>query len=410
MQKIYKNLGNHEIASKCISTCIIKSFKNNNHLLYLLSTCELAHLNFIYGNKNRSENINTLEENILSHSNSYINSFKNVLQFITTNRGDFISIENKSKFYFKYVYFSLLLNTLRDGYHSFSIFYFKTIFNNLKDNLIETSNILLFLLYNIYEYDVNFSLEKFYEISRRYINEDMLELFVYKLDALSGLKINPIINNNNIYIYVSSEYLRLSCNSLNDDEIIKFKNFCKEKKFKKYKNLALILLAESYINKDRISEALYILKKTILNCSDNYIEIKANITMLKLFLKLNNNQKCLEICSLIENKINKIGSIEDKFYYYYINSSISVDNEYYLKNAIKYALCMNNIKFIENTINRIKQSNIFINEKTYLNFIYNRNELIKIKSNIKIKNIEKLEIHYALINNSKIFLNEIINN
>jgi hypothetical protein len=404
MQKIYRNLGNLDIARKCLSTCLIKSFKNNNHLIYLLSTCELAHLNFIFhtdiGEKVQS---NTLEEKILSHSNSYINAFKNVLQYLANPSDEVGLLSFNPGSYFKYVYFSMILNLLREGYNSLAVTYLKIVLELVKDDMArETLDVVLFLLYEVLEFDTPFAVNKFYELTRIYRNEMISDLFITKLKFLRGERIEyseSIDVYKNIYYTISKRYFYLASRVMDSNmelEIIEFKNFCKSKSLKRFKLLANILLCKLYYYQGKVTEGLYIMKKNIDKASDYYIKLKSKVAMLKIFAGSKQVDNIIRLIDDIATTIEVIGSSEDKQEYYFIKSQYRPDNSSYIK-ALNNAICTCNNKRITNSFSLYKSHHKDILVTDYINrLIDTHGKLFQVKDLITLSDTEEIELYKVI--------------
>jgi hypothetical protein len=409
MQKIYRNLGNLDIARKCLSTCLIKSFKNNNYLIYLISTCELAHLNFVFHTDiGEGEQSNSLEEKILSHSNSYIYAFKNVLQYLGSTKQEAAMLTTSSKDYFKHVYFSLILNFLRKGYNSLAVSYLKIVIDIIGDNnSCETYDVILYLLYEITEYDITFAVEKFYQIIKIYSNDVIAELFTIKLKYLRGDFVEYFEdrdNYKNIYYSVSKRYFSLSSkvaihakgNDVDlESELIEFKNFCKSKCLNKFKFLTDVLIAKLYLEENKITESLFILEKTVSKANDFYIKAKAKIVMLQVYSRTSQPQTLNNLITELSGDIETIGSIEDKYDYYLIRSQHGLNSEEnkYISKSLKNAILMSNTDKINNALSLYKKSSSHSELTSLNNLLSLYDKFNNLRKSINLSLNEEIEIN-----------------
>jgi hypothetical protein len=340
---------------------------------------------------------------------------KNVLQFISTNNGEYVALENKPRSYFKYVYFSLILNMLREGHTSFAIMLLKIIIDNDELDLCETMDTFLFLLSQVYEYDTEFVIEKIYHIAKKYINTNIIDMLINKFNyiAREDIEDNSRIINN-IYLETALRFYRIA-NGSDLNKLIEFRKFCKEKQMKKFKILTDLIIADRYLKTRRITESLYIVIKNLKFSDDLYTKMKCRIMLLRIYFETDD----LQINSLfdeLQSDLDKIGSIEDKFDYYYIKTQKNIrDNNLdqiniLIANVIKYAVYTNNIEKFKNAFN-LYQS-VYKHEKDFIinkldTLIAFREKFFFMIKNFKLNQIERIEIIKAINNFNKKFLTEL---
>jgi len=410
MHKIYRNLGKFEISSKCLATCLIKSFQNNFQLLYLISVSELAYLNYTFhsnigggtGNTSYTGSTKTttptIEEKILSASNSYVHAYKNILQFLSLSKTDYV-YESSPIYYFKYVHFNLIYNCLRKGNISLSIGFVKRLIEfleldratgigNIKTSHIitkETIEVVLNLLLEVAEFDFEFAIEKIYSIGNTWkIENSYLNRLVQKLKikilSYSGKYQNTFqlenhnenyCSNKNDNLYnsvVTRYYYYYSIVTQYPDtmisleiELLKFQKFCKDNKFQKFKIFTGILITKIFLRKGLFTESLYNIKKMIqkyYSSSGNKYTVdlcmlKLKICLADIYSKMKNATNVQIVLSEIENSIESIGDVVDKFTFYSLLIQIKLINKislainHNLLSCLKYSILSNNNELIK---------------------------------------------------------------
>jgi hypothetical protein len=375
-------------------------------LIYLISTTELAFLNYYFNSnigdkKSEKENnfslthSSSFEENILSYSNLNNHSYKNILQLLSLSTSDYLQ-ENNPKYYFKYVYYNIILNLLRKGNSSLAISFLKKLIDYLflveykeyNSNLvifvydytsnnpnfsIETIQTLLYFLSEVMEYDLEFSLTIFWKIvseiytknifsDLRNLNDILNEISI-KFYSLCGMpqlinleKLKSDSKKRNIFKNYFYQYLKFQANinsSSNleflEQELISFHKSCKEFKFGKLKLLSSILISKIYLTQNKFTEAIFLLNKIIKKSNDHHSTIKAKLVLAELYSKTNKINEVRKILIDLENNIENFGCIQDKFNFYLLMSQLKIkqlqetinsENEIILKLNKSTKLCI----------------------------------------------------------------------
>lgn len=440
-----------------MSTCLIKSFVNNYNLIFLIASSELAFLNYYFHSNvgqvitrnEETETRITFDEKILSYSNSIIQAYKNILQLVTTtnstNSQEFI-VEKDPDYYFKYVYYILIVNLLKEGKASLAFSFLKRLIdylfletngynftNSNKYYSIETIQIILNLLIEVIDFDLVYSIEKIYQIvfSNKRINfGSSLEMLKCKFYALSGI-LNDFSevsyeSSNTTYEKFTMDYLKLEefmsidQNNYSDYEVklISFKNKCKEYKFEKLKLFTNVLISKYYLMINKITESHLLISKTLNKSNDEQTSIKAKLVLAEIYAKTKNIPKLKEILTDLEYKIEKYGKIKDRFNYYLIKSQLlileNVNNinlpkiKQSLYKCITTSLISCNIQNLE--LSQFLLSNLELNDKNHLEFELNAykmdvSTLLSIFNKYKINFLEAIELIFIICNRNKKLFN-----
>lgn len=416
----------------------------------MISTYELALINFFYdssiGDNTTSPD---LQEKILSYSNSYSYSLKNILQFISSNnnKNEFVFGKNTLNF-FKYIYFQIILNLLRKGNSSLAVYFVKLMINNFSfknlstiiKNTYETYETVLNFLFEILDYNFDYSLNTFYEIIYKFKALDhrqnefdsTIELVTIKYLSLSGEytnfiknKYNSVFlessqtenkfkNSINIYYKASMKYYLLLF-SENEEELLKFKDFCKENKLHKFKYFASILLASLYMKHGKLVEALFIINKTIEKNQKetNYINLKAKLVLCNLYCKMKDITKVKFLLNSIQDPIEKNGNMLDKYNFYSVKSQISLlenSMEIFKESILEcffYSILTNNSELINQTYllfsfayNRDTPLVENVNE-CLIEYIDEKNKLLKMFTLFNLNALQEIELLKVIQSNNE---------
>ena len=308
--------------------------------MYLISACDQAHLNFIFhssieSREKKSGNADSLsssvEERILSYGNSYNYAYKNILQFLSLSKSDYIypSMESPLE-YFKYVQFTAIFNLLRQGKNSLAISFLKILVDVYKySKNKETIEMLLNLLFETVEYDLEFCLTSIHEIFAKLDNkqpfEYVIELLKFKLLALRGQCTEdfhfdkyPLIKHN-VYYRTMCEYFKLyaiiqSEVALNENEknLLKFKQNCKKYKLVKFNHLANFLLTSVYVHQKRFTEAISVANKTIAKARDEHTILRGKIALSKIYCRMGTLDQVKKLIGEVTQSMDKVGGVVDK--------------------------------------------------------------------------------------------------
>lgn len=449
LSKIFIQTGNFDLASQCLSTCLIKSFQNNFQLLYLLSSIELVNLNFVFNSEIGLTNSNTasiksLEEKILSHSNNCLHLYKNISDYYTLMnekeiKGDLNTMIN-------YTHTHLIYNLMRKGEYSLAIDYTKIYLNEIYRNASTLNNItatlneiisnVISLLMNIMEFDYCFAIETIYDIL---MNKQYKDIYGYHTEFILWIVLNKYFiehkgvdlyrkinmqhkqqNNETIGIYYHfiAEYYSLKHKVLSiengiiydelENDILNYISKCKQFHILHYKTRAVILLSKLYIFIGKITEAILILSKVTQGKNSTVYEItKAKIAMCYCYYELGFYSKIKELLKEIEVNINNVCSIPDKFDYYYMKYLNDVhnynNNNYeYIYKCIRYAIQMNNLYKINKVISLVKNDQFLkeINDGV----IIKNEKLIQLVNQFNINVCEAIEIVYLINKNNEMFI------
>lgn len=407
----------------------------------MISVCEQSLLNYLYlipstsdSNKNNYKNKtkSTVEEKILSYSDSYNHLYKNVLQFITLNKSDYLYLNLEHPYeYFKYIKIIEILNLLKLGKISIAINFLKLFIEDCSSSInSETVEILINLLYEVMEFDIEFSLVNIYRLYKRFSDlnafDYIINLIKYKLEYFKGNVNNNNSHHSNFEIYnlnqnktiknieyyrISVEFYKLLCkindniNCLsNEAEILKLKETCLNFKFNRFIYLLEIELATVYIKQGRQIEASTILNNIISSDYNSYVSFKAELTMCKFYAKTNNIIELKNNLQKLYGHVFKYGSIIDKIDYFSLKCQINVlDGDSYQFNLnisqfLKHSMLAGNTSQVNNAfilINHYLQSNINLkNIKSILdNFININNKFNKLTENHVLDVIQELELY-----------------
>jgi hypothetical protein len=299
---------------------------------------------------------------------------------------------------------------LREGYNSLAVFYVNIVLELLSDDYAkETLDVLLFLLYEVVEFDTPFVINKYYELTKLYRNEMISDMFITKLRYLRGevIKYDQSVDAyKNIYYTVSMRYFHLASKLKNGNsglelEILEFREFCKSKSINKFKLLANILISKLYCSQNKLTESLYILEKNISKSRDYYIKLKSKIAMLTIYEKNKMNKNIEEVLKELASTIEIFGTIEDKYEYYIIegqyNSNTKGGKSASIR-SVKNAIHICNLTKIKHSsiVCMLNQTNIDSSIKELIDL---HEKLFKIKDLITLKDNEEIElykiIHYA---------------
>ena len=387
---------------------MIKSFENNYYILYLISVSEYFLLNYLYllPDNETSNNKNSIEEKILSYSNSYNHLYKNVLQFLTLNKSDYLypNLEHPCE-YFKYVKIIEILNLLKQGNVSVAINFLNLFIDDyINSDNTETVELIINLLYEVLEYDIEFSLNNILKIINRFpdlkVFSYIIILVKYKIEYLKGNNFieydDEIPSIKNIkYYFISVEFYKLMCSinkNTNDpnniDKIINLRDLCNNNKLNRFKYLLEIELSNLYIIQGNLIEAGFILRNLISKKINNYITFRAELILCKIYAKssdINNLDKAL---NKLSEDADKFGNILDKIDYYSLKAQIDILNKSHnftesLFNYIKYSTLASNMSNVHN-------SNILINN--YL-LSANLNDINQEIKEYKVFNDKFMQIH-----------------
>lgn len=421
LSKIFIQKGNYDLASQCLSTCLIKSFQNNFQLLHLLSSIELANLNFVFDSNIGNEKLNnSLEEKILSHSNNCLHLYKNISDFYTMKDKE---IKDDLNSMINFTNFHLIYNLIRKGEYSLTIEYVKIMlkeisnFNLYNQTNYEIMNNCICLLMNILEFDYLFCIKTIIEIIKEQkdisFNEYVLWIIInkYCVEYNKNENYHSAINTNigifyqfineyyELYYEFNKDFLLEENGAFIEDKLQNYIQKCKQFHINAYKIKALILLSKVYMNQTRYTEAMEILNKIATNANGSiFNKTIAKINLCYCYYKLNYHSKAKEILQEIKPKVDNICSITDKYDYYYI-SSLYEKNETMIKKCIHLGVILNNQSKIEKAIELLNESQKQ-NELTKITQLLDKND--KLFSILNLYNTtakEALEIIY-IINNS----------
>lgn len=343
MTKIFIYAGNYSLATQCLSTCLIKSFQNNYHLIHLLSSVEFANLNYVF-NATIGDSPNSLDEKIIAHSKNYIQLYKNILEYCTLNED---GENNNLDKLVHYALCHLILSLLEKGEHSLALNYLtnislKQLFNkglspSSNDKCLSKEMQWSFAMFAVsledYEPTISFELlngiitSKTREVDNELIG--MLQLFIMKYISQycnRTLKMNnDVIKQMGLfYEYQLEFYDLLSLYERNsiavniEKRLSLYIKRCDDYHFNRYKNKALVLLCKLYLGLGKISEAIVISKKLNEKADNRYETMTALISLSYCYYQIKNMPECNKCLSQIERCIEKIGFINDKFDYYYL--------------------------------------------------------------------------------------------
>jgi hypothetical protein len=444
----------------------------------MISTTELAFLNYYFysniGDSNNSflnnrTHSGSVEEKILTYSNSYNYAYKNLLQFISSNKNDYL-YEKSSKYYFKNIYINIILNLLRYGKNSLAVGFLKKfinfIFRNEVNNFTkETIEMILNLLFEVYEYDTDYVVGRFWDILNNFgsgsinninnINNqgNLFDHFIFllkqKFISFRGGIYNFYNNKesiiypelkNNVYYCTNIKYLKFQSYVLNIQydhnnfihdkllkDLIEFKTYCKSLQLNRFKLLSNILITKLYIKQGKITESLFNINKIISKSNDEYLLLKSKLVLTEIYSKIKNMEKVESLLSELEIVIENIGNITDKFEFYSLksqfdfirnsNENISSRNSINISSSIfkciKYAILSNNSKLITNALilyEIINNNSNFIESiesKEIVNKIQNHinqtNSLLYIFDNFTMTPYQEMELITVIqINNKNI--------
>jgi hypothetical protein len=421
----------------------------------LVASSELAHLNFVYslniGDINKK---NTFEEKILSYTQSYSHSFKNILQFLSTKKKEYLYEQNSIR-YFHHIYFNIIFNLLRRGLYSLAIYFIKIIikliFQEIENGSQENSEIILLFIIEIAEYDVEFALSSAYKIYKKFIskysnlNENFPILFKILNIKCISLSCNPHVLvkidilrsqfskiEENVFYYTLLKYYELLNHVTSEisemnllQKISDFRKFCKEMKIIKYKLLSDLLLCRLLVKEERMTEASIICNKIIKKnelINDNIlIVIKAKLILSQIYSNYKNIESLKFLMNELKSCVDKYGLMEDKFEFYFIQTQIDVlENCFSYKNiqiCLQNAILLNHkekinysfllYKFISSKLNIINTENIVKVEKDIQNHLLNIDKLNTINKKFALNYIQELELLNSIHNNNLKLINYI---
>lgn len=385
----------------------------------------MAHLNFIYFPKqpvkSSEDNLSvSVEEKILSYSDYYNYSYKNVLQFLSLNKSDYIypSLEKPLE-YFKYVQLTTIFNLLRNGKISLALSFIKIFADVYKDsNNKETIEILLNLLYETLEFDLGFCIDLIYHIYNRFSESKdfahVIDLIKIKFLALSGRsfaiepnKLNKL--KNQVYYQVTFDYYKLYAQVIsnvyhlsNEQDLLQFRQVCKKFSINRFKHFASFLLASVYMSQKRMTEAYSIVNKVIDKADDMYTIFKGKLMLSKINTKMNKIEEVRKLVTELNLQVNKLGSLPDKYDFYSIKCQISMidkSNEipWDLFNLLKSAILIDNLIYIKNSFVLIRMS--LAKEKTVMvssvleQHVVSSEMLNKLVTNFDLEKSKEIEVY-----------------
>jgi len=327
---------------------------------------------------------------------------------LSSSKGDFVN-EKSPDFYLKFVYVNIILNLSRKGKNSLTLSYTKKFLdfilikqNDLENRFdlmnlsLETIEIILNLLFELYEYDTDYIIKKFEEIfcslsSNKDINKLNYVIYILKQKFLSFSLINLkslsveikssefIQIRNNFYYITYLKYLELENSFQNfkyckinqhfetEKELTDYITTCKKMKFMKFKILSKILLTKVFIIKGKTTEALFEITKMLKKLEkidEEYLTMKLKLVLLEIYSKMKNFSKVEKLLEELEISIDNIGNISDKYEFYLIKTQMVIINSSNenkercqnsdIKNLIfycfNYALLSNNSGMINNSL------------------------------------------------------------
>lgn len=417
LSKIFIQIGNFDLASQCLSTCLIKSFQNNFQLIYLLSSIELANLNFVFESNIGNNSSNSLEEKILSHSNNCLHLYKNISDFYTMKDKE---IKNDLSSMINYTNFHMIYNLVRKGEYSLSIEYIKILLQEVSsfdtvydDTNNEIINNVILLLMNIMEFDINFCLNTIHSIIQRkdvidneyvlwlvvkkFCAESECESNVNRIDEHVGIFYKFIDEFYDLYHEFHSNYLIAESTSFIEDKLQMFIKKTKQFHILTYHTKALILLSKVYIKQGRYTEAMIILNKNIVNSNtSNYLMLVAKINLCYCYYYLKYEIKAKELINEIKEKIDNVCSITARYDYYYLINLYEKKDEIAFK-CINLGLLLNNKEKVSNAISMIKdiKSQQEMNDK--ISKVFEENEkLFGILNRFKTSSKDAIQVIYQI--------------
>lgn len=357
-------------ASKCLSSCLVKSFESNYNLIYIISSFENSKLNYLFGSLEEkqteflqennllySKNCEEIEKKILSYANNSIYSYKILFQHMSNpkeNKLDGINLKN----YILYINLSSILNLLNKGKLLLGFTKFKYLLENeilMKSANYEIIEIILNISLDMLDYDIDNSLEYFFLFYKRNQNSNKSQIknnsFNYLVKMIKiklyGLSQNDIFLKNsnfandekicqNLYYKNYIKYIKYFTNiksltfknqvCLNMINILKLKKFIK--KLKNQKILKLYFKSKLYLAKLFALEDLNKAKLIAMKIKDKNLDdgLLLRYYLFECFLnsRTKNFKKLKEFLNIIERSfiLKNSGSIEDKYEFYYFKMEL----------------------------------------------------------------------------------------
>ena len=421
LSKIFIQIGNFDLASQCLSTCLIKSFQNNFQLIYLLSSIELANLNFVFESNIGNNSSNSLEEKILSHSNNCLHLYKNISDFYTMKDKE---IKNDLTAMINYTNFHMIYNLVRKGEFSLSIEYVKILLREVNsfdcdssDTNNEIVNNVISLLMNIMEFDVTFCLKTIHDMIQKknqIDNDYVLWIAVNKFTAESDVEgsVRKIDEHVGIFYKFIDEFYSLyhqfyknlfiaESSSFIEDKLQMYIKKSKQFHILTYHTKALILLSKVYIKQGRYTEAMVVLNKIIVNANtSNYFAIVAKCNLCYCYHYLNYQAKARETISEIKEKIENICSITERFDFYYLLNLYEKKDEIAVK-CVKLAMLLNNKEKVARAIDMINDCKCKEELKAKVEKVQEENDkLFGVLNKFKTTAKEAIEVIYQINKNS----------
>ena len=414
LSKIFVQIGNFDLASQCLSTCLIKSFQNNFQLIYLLSSIELANLNFVFEANIGNNSSNSLEEKILSHSNNCLHLYKNISDFYTMKDKE---IKNDLTAMINYTNFHLIFNLLRRGEFSLAIEHVKILLREVdvsdcNDTNKEIVSNVISLLMNIMEFDVTFCLDTIHAFAQeKDDNEFVLWLTVKKFTAESDVECyaKKIEQHVGIFYKFIDEFYTLyhqfHTNFLLEESIEdKLQIFIRKSKqfhILTYHTKALILLSKVYIKQGRYTEAMSVLNKiTTHSNTSNYFAVVAKCYLGYCYHYLRYDAKAKETLSEIKEKIENICSITDRFDFYYLVNLYEKNDEIAVK-CVKLGMLLNNKEKVARAIEMMSNSERKEELRAKVDKVTEENDkLLALLSMFKTTAKEAIDVIYKINKNS----------
>ena len=258
------------------------------------------------------------------------------------------------------------------------------------------------------------------------------------------------------FSFVHRIYDNENLNNIDTDynnELLSFIKDCKEYHFNTIYKKASLLLVKSYIIQSRYTEAMQILSPYLFcneandnnvnniyyendylynnfninldnNCEENDFQISKDINVIEynihdyivgilyqsyIYEKNEMFSRCDFLLNKIKNEIDIYCSIEEKFDFYYLLSTLN-RSDLYLKDLIKYAVSMNNEKKIAGVLKLMKELN-YQNydkiQKSVENLIEENHNFIEYANNFNFDSDRAIEILCSINTTNNNFINNL---
>ena len=393
LHKIFRNLGNYEISKKFLTSSLIKSYENNYHLLYMISSMELSTLNMMFGTNLGLINSTSsnYENSYLYNCSKYLTNLKRILQFNSSKKVDNHIFCNFDE-YISIYYINVINNLILAGHISLSKNYFLNFYQSLKSRLNhEYICYILHILFELTEFDISFVLKILIDLIAI---ENIMTIQDNQNPIMDLICLKYFVNGNNInsseliinsltktnfnshqaYFINNVKLLRFSLEVRRNkcirnemiNELNEFKSKCKRLNFNKFELESNLLISEILINQERFSEALIFIGKAKLRSKTlnlKNILNKSRLAYAKIFFILKNYEKSDKIVDKLAKEIEKDWEIYQKAEFYILKAKLTIIKykfdlpshfkriSYYIYQAIESFSLNNDQKAINDSLN-----------------------------------------------------------